>query len=220
MNAILRSYAKACGQDSGSYELHIGEAQWDYETPAGDVLPVTTQKVWHGSDSVEDCHEENPVDVKFQFVQDMDPESIEEPENPGAMSLSQEEEQQVQQLSPEHRQRIRVEIEKAHCGMGHPHQDRFLRILRKGGASSATLGLAKSFRCSQCHENRRPQPWRRSAPPKELPFNTVVGVDCITLKHHDHSLKCLNVICWGSRYQMIIPLHGNRTIDARNAYRQ
>lgn len=113
-----------------------------------------------------------------------------------------------------------TEIEKAHRGMGHPHHSRFLRILKMGRATPAALGLAKTFECSQCKESTRPKPWRRAAPPRELSFNEVVGIDTVTIKHYDHNIKCLNVICWGTRYQMIVPLTGTTAFHARIAYRQ
>eukprot|EP00435_Cladocopium_sp_Y103_P070350 s367_g35.t1 len=133
---------------------------------------------------------------------------------------NEEEDQALQQLSPQQRKALAYEIDKAHKGMGHPHHSRFLRILKLGGASNATMALAKMYECSQCRENARPKPWRRAAPPRELKFNEVVGIDTFTLKHFDHSIKCLNVICWGTRYQMVIPLQGEKASDARAAYRQ
>eukprot|EP00435_Cladocopium_sp_Y103_P016165 s1568_g4.t1 len=135
-------------------------------------------------------------------------------------SPNEQEEQELQQLSPQQRKLLSQEIDKAHKGMGHPNHDRFLRILKLGGASNATLALAKMYSCSQCRENKRPKPWRRAAPPRELQFNEVVGIDTFTVKHFDHSIKCLNIICWGTRYQMVVPLQGERAADARAAYRQ
>ena len=74
--------------------------------------------------------------------------------------LTEQESQAVEQLSPDQRRMIRNELTKAHRGMGHPNADRFVRILKLGGASAATLGLAKSFRCSQRKANSRPKTWR------------------------------------------------------------
>ena len=127
--------------------------------------------------------------------------------------------EQLEQLAPDQRRTLRNEVAKAHRGMRHPNHDRFLRILRLGGASLATIGIAKTFECSQCKEDTRPKPWRRAAPPRELEFNQVVGVDTVTIKHHDVSIKCLNIVCWGTRYQMIIPLSGLTAAHVRSAYR-
>ena len=111
------------------------------------------------------------------------------------------------------------EIEKAHRGLGHPHKERFLRILRAGKASRLIMELAKRFECSQCREEQRPRPWRRAAPPRDFAFNEVVGVDTITLKHYEKRILCLNCICWGTRYQLIIPLKGKTAVHVREAYR-
>lgn len=125
----------------------------------------------------------------------------------------------IENLEPSRRRSLMHEIEKAHRGLGHPHQERFLRILRAGKASDLVLALAKTYECAQCKEEQRPKPWRRAAPPRELSFNEVVGVDTITLKHFEKRIQCLNCICWGTRYQLIIPLKGKTAADLREAYR-
>ena len=94
-----------------------------------------------------------------------------------------------------------------------------LKILKAGNASKAVCQIARDFTCATCLESSRPKPWRLAAPPRELPFNEVVGVDLITLKLRDISVHCLNIICWGTRYQMVIPPTGTKSQDVRNAYR-
>ena len=131
-----------------------------------------------------------------------------------------DESMEVEDLPAPRRRSLLREIEKAHKGMGHPHQDRFLRILKAGGASPPICSLAKTYVCSQCHENQRPKPWRRAAPPRDLAFNEVVGIDCLTVKHFSIPIKCLNIEDWGTRYQMIVPLPSASAVDVRNAYRQ
>ena len=42
----------------------------------------------------------------------------------------------------------------------------------------------------------------------------------MTLKHYDKRIKCLNCICWGTRFQLLFPLEGNTSADVRKAYRQ
>ena len=66
--------------------------------------------------------------------------------------VTDEESQAVEQLAPDQSRTLRNEVAKAHRGMRHPNHDRFLRILRLGGASLATIGIAKTFECSQCKE--------------------------------------------------------------------
>ena len=131
-----------------------------------------------------------------------------------------QQDEDLEEVEPNRRRSLMQEIDKAHRGLGHPSKDRFLRILRAGKASSLIQALAKTYECSQCREEQRPRPWRRAAPPRELGFNEVVGVDTLTIKCQVHRIQCLNCICWGTRYQLIIPLKEGTAAHVREAYRQ
>eukprot|EP00435_Cladocopium_sp_Y103_P025702 s1406_g6.t1 len=211
----------------------MSQVQCEYQCPDGSVQPIRITHKLKTTDVAANSREADanmnmytdPVDVQVQFINvpsvpqyALDAIDDDSPVVP-APELTEEEQQEVQQLSPSQRKLINLEIDKAHRGMGHPYHDRFLRILRMGGASKATLGLAKMYECSQCKESTRPRPWRRAAPPRELSFNQVVGVDTVTIKHHETNIKCLNIVCWGTRYQMIVPLAGDKSSDTRAAYR-
>ena len=163
----------------------MSQVDWHYQSPDGSSQSMRVAHVLQNHRNCDEMHgvqgifTVDPVDIRYQFVNESiampsaEPESRDlESSNP-IRELTEEESQEVQQLSPDRRNRLRKEIEKAHKGMGHPNHDRFLRILRLGGASTAVIALAKSFRCPQCQENVRPKPWRRAAPPRELGFNEV-----------------------------------------------
>eukprot|EP00435_Cladocopium_sp_Y103_P020687 s58_g5.t1 len=197
--------------------------------PDGSNRDVRYTHTFHACADPEENHKfafhVNPTERQVQFllepsIEQFASEAVANVESSSSQQpLTEEESQAVEQLSPDQRRALRNEVMKAHRGMGHPNHDRFLRILRLGGASVATLGIAKTFECSQCKEDARPKPWRRAAPPRELKFNEVVGVDTVTVKHHDVSIKCLNIVCWGTRYQLIIPLAGLTAAHVRSAYR-
>ena len=127
--------------------------------------------------------------------------------------------EEVGEINAERRQRIMNEIRAIHQGLGHPCLSHLLKILRAGKASKAVCQIAKEFRCATCEESARPKPWRRAAPPRDIPFNEVVGVDLLTVKHGEFSVQCLNIIDWGTRYQMVLPLSGATSHDVRTAYR-
>eukprot|EP00435_Cladocopium_sp_Y103_P029207 s2890_g7.t1 len=231
VSAVLKAYARSCENFEALQVYHMSHVQCEYQCPNGSMQPVQithTLRSPEASECSNDFHRNlliDPVDVQVQFINAtgiqqyaLDEVAVADVASP-MPELSELENQEVQQLSPSQRKAINVELEKAHRGMGHPHHDRFLRILRLGGASSAVLGLAKMYECSQCKENARPKPWRRAAPPRELSFNQVVGVDTVTIKHHEVSIRCLNIICWGTRYQMMVPFAGEKASDARAAYR-
>ena len=236
IHAVLRAYQKSCADEESQRELFLSNIDWQYTCPDGRIqaLQKTVRLFNPQTDSSlnsKTCSESGLLSDPTQVTCEFEPDSSlaqfaanvlrdeEMPEQP-KLTPTELEDQELQQLSPQQRTALSRELDRAHKGMGHPNHDRFLRILRMGGASNATMALAKMYSCSQCRENTRPKPWRRAAPPRELQFNEVVGIDTFTLKHFDHSIKCLNIICWGTRYQMIIPLPGERAADARAAYRQ
>ena len=72
-------------------------------------------------------------------------------------------------------------LQRAHEGLGHPSQERFLRILRYAKAKPEVLAEARNLRCSVCQRHQQTRPARRSAPPRELDVNDCLGVDVIYL---------------------------------------
>jgi hypothetical protein len=236
--AVLKAYAKSCNSDNASHRssLLMSELQWLSHPEGSSQATQVTRKLSvqpHETFQVDQSSPEHdmitldPTEVSVQLIDVNDCEAFALEESQTAVvesqqhpALTEEEDQEVQMLSPSQRRTLIREIEKAHRGMGHPNHSRFLRILKIGKASKAAIGLAKTFRCPQCHESTRPKPWRKAAPPRELSFNEVVGIDTVTVKHYDHNIRCLNIICWGTRYQLIVPLNGATAFDARVAYRQ
>ena len=236
VHAVLKAYDRSCSDATESTDLFVSSIGWQNVCPDGSTKPLQQIIRLHKSPAIQHdlstasddwCFVADPTQVTYQFAHDPSIAQFaasvvrddEKPLQP-VPAPNDLEEQELQKLSPQQRRALSQEIGKAHRGMGHPNHSRFLRILKLGGASPATMALAKMYSCSQCKENTRPKPWRRASPPRELKFNEVVGIDTFTVKHFDHSIKCLNIICWGTRYQMVILLQGERTADARAAYRQ
>ena len=110
-------------------------------------------------------------------------------------------------------------VRKAHESMGHPGNDRLVRILKAAKASPEAIKIARELHCSVCHQHQHTRTPRPSAPPKELTLNSVVGVDTLYLPSWDGRHRAaLNVVDWASRFQMIIPLSGPNPAAARQAY--
>ena len=110
---------------------------------------------------------------------------------------------------------------RAHEGLGHPHLDRFLRILRYAKASPEVLEEARKLQCSVCIQETKPS--RRAAPPRELGVNEIVGVDVVYLPMFGGGNKkraARNVIDWGTKFQMVLPMDSKKPDEARRAYRQ
>lgn len=113
-------------------------------------------------------------------------------------------------------------IRKAHEGLGHPHQDRFLRILKNSKAKKEILEAARKFRCSVCERNQRYKPARRAAPPREINVNEVLGIDIdiVWIPYFDGATRpALNCIDWNTHFQLLVPLPNKSPESVREAYR-
>ena len=158
-----------------------------------------------------------------------------EPQRPGdepdAGAERAEEEEQVpavtvasetKELPLSRRFKLQRLLQRAHEGLGHPHPDRFLRILRYAKASPEIMKEAKELKCSVCERHKAMRPARRAAPPREIGTNEVVGIDVIYLPtvNPQRSRPALNIIDWGTKFQLVIPLRSKRPEEARAAYRQ
>ena len=110
-------------------------------------------------------------------------------------------------------------VRKAHEGMGHPGNDRLVRILKAAKASPEAIKIARELQCSVCQQHQHTRTPRPAAPPKELKLNSVVGVDTLYLPSWNGKHRAaLNIVDWASRFQMIVPLSGPNPAAARQAY--
>ena len=116
---------------------------------------------------------------------------------------------------------LRQLIKRAHDGLGHPANDRLVRILRHAGASSEAIEQARRHQCAVCARHEKVKPPRPAAPPRQWQVNQVVGVDTVWLPTLGKKTRmALNIVCWASRFQMVIPLESHTPGAARRAYLQ
>ena len=114
-------------------------------------------------------------------------------------------------------------VRRAHNGLGHPAPDKLVRILKEAKASPEAIQAARALKCEICAKHQATRPCRAAAPPRELTFNQVIGVDTVWLpgpvpggKHR----MALNVIDWCSRFQLMIPLRDHTPLGAKRALLQ
>ena len=111
-------------------------------------------------------------------------------------------------------------VRRAHDGLGHPHRERFLRILKEAKASDEVMKAAKDLKCSVCEKFAQTRPPRRAAPPREHGINEVLGMDTVWLPYiRGRRRMALNVIDYSSHFQMVIPMRGRSPEAAWGAYR-
>ena len=100
-------------------------------------------------------------------------------------------------------------VHKLHVNMGHPSPDAFARVMRLGRARPEVLDyIKKEFTCDLCEEHQRPKAARPAAMPKFYEPNKVVGVDVVFMPSHTGKevKPVLNIIDWGSCFQVLEPL--------------
>eukprot|EP00435_Cladocopium_sp_Y103_P038998 s1685_g10.t1 len=171
IDAVLRAFAKSNHGRDDLRDVQVSSIHWTQPCPDGTTKDVKYTHTFRASnhDVHGNCQDVcanamvvDPTERQVQFVSEPSfdqfaVQAVQDTANVDASShhqpLTEEEYQAVELLSPDQRRSIRNELTRAHRGMGHPNHDRFLRILRLGGASLATLGLAKTFECPQCKEN-------------------------------------------------------------------
>lgn len=111
-------------------------------------------------------------------------------------------------------------LRRAHEGLGHPHRERFLKILQYSKANKEIMDAARKFECAACIRNQTVKPARRAAPPRELHTNELVGVDVVWLPTHDGKTRpALNIVDWHTHFQMMVVMPNKKPESVRHAYR-
>ena len=110
-------------------------------------------------------------------------------------------------------------LTKLHQNLGHPGPKELARSLRLARAKPHLVRyMAKEFRCEVCEARPKPKSARPAVLPKSYEPGKVVGVDVIYLRALDprDSIACLNIVDWGTGYQMVERL---RSVDADHTWR-
>ena len=140
--------------------------------------------------------------------------AIEEGDN-----IDEDEEQIYKRLPREKPFSLKQLVRRAHEGLGHPGNDKLARILKDAGAHPDAVKIAKELECAVCQQHQKLFAPRAAAPPREWHFNQVVGIDTVWLPTVNNKTRmALNIVCWASRFQMVVPLHGHTPGEARRAY--
>ena len=120
--------------------------------------------------------------------------------------------------------RVKRALRKLHTNLGHPGIKEMIQVLKHGRASEVAIQEARRIHCGICAEYVQLKLPREAVLRKVLDFNERVGLDTLRLPHWGdvaRSVKCLNMVCRGTLFQMIIPLWSGTTVmDLRRAYRE
>ena len=113
-------------------------------------------------------------------------------------------------------------IMKVHRSVGHPHQQEFIRFLRAARVQGELIQWAyKHFKCDVCQANAHPKVPRPTALPRAYQPNRVIGLDLFYVPSPGggkQTTPVLNIIDWGTNYQMCELLDGKNPAEVWGAY--
>ena len=95
-----------------------------------------------------------------------------------------------------------------------------VRVLRLGGAKRRYILAAAKHSCGACEAQKRPAGPIVSRSPNSFVFNDVVGLVLFYLNTYEkHTLLAINIVCWSTGLQCVVPLRDQSGETLRNAYR-
>ena len=114
----------------------------------------------------------------------------------------------------------RRQISRIHEDMGHPSNRTLVRVLCLGGAKRRFILAAAKHSCGACEAQNRPAGPIVRRSPNSFVFNDVVLFDLFFLNtYENHTLPAMNIVCWGTGLQHVVPLREESGETLRNAYR-
>ena len=112
-------------------------------------------------------------------------------------------------------ERQKAEVFRIHRNLGHPPPADLGRALKHAGARRNVIRWAiKELRCPTCEARIRPAARRPATLPRNMRFNEVVGVDLVEFHEEPLNKVFINILCWGTGYQMagVIPDKTSETV--------
>ena len=163
-------------------------------------------------------HTHDEVTVSDAFLATI--QKLDEDENLPEDTTAQDDQEDETELSLSEPLQTRRQISKIHENMVHPSNRALVRVLRLGGAKRRFILAAAKHRCGACEAQKRPAGPIVSRSPTSFVFNDVVGLDLFFLNTYEkHTVLSMNIVCWGTGLQRVVPLRDQSGETLRNAYR-
>ena len=145
-------------------------------------------------------------------------QELDEDENLPEDTTAQDDQEDETEQSLSETLQTRRQISKTHENMGHPSNRTLVRVLRLGGAKRRFVLAAARHEGGACEAQKSPAGPIVSRSPTSFVFNDVVGLDLLLLNTYEkHTLPAMNIVCWGTGLQRVIPLAGSvgRNLEER-----
>ena len=110
-------------------------------------------------------------------------------------------------------------LRRLHQNLGHPRKEDLLRHLRLAGCDAGILKAVKGMRCEVCESTQGPKVARPSTLPHLYNFNDCVGGDILYVHDvNDKKHTFLNIVDWGTTYQVVVRLPGTKAEHLEKAF--
>ena len=115
---------------------------------------------------------------------------------------------------------MRRQIARVHENTGHPSNRTLVRLLRLGGAERRFVSAASDHSRGASEAQKRPAGPIVSRSPNAFVFNDVVGLGLFFLNTHEmHTLPAMNIVCWGTGLQLVVPLRDQPGETLKTSFR-
>ena len=194
---------------------------WSTESVSRVVRTARTTQAKHDKERAEHAyysHIHDEVTVYDAFPATI--QKLDEDANLPEDTTAQDDQEDETELSLSETLQTRRQISKIHENMGHASSRTLVRVLRHGEAKRRFIPGAARHRCGACEAQKRPAGPIVSRSPTSFVFNDVVGLDLFFLNTYEkHTLPAMNIVCWGTGLQRVIPLRDQSGETLRNADR-
>ena len=182
------------------------------------VRTARTRQEKHEKERAEHAHYSHIHDDVT--VSDAFPATIQRLEEDENLPTVQDDQEDETEQSLSDTLQTRREISKIHENLVHPSNRTLVRVLRLGGTKRRFILAAAKHSCGACEAQKRPAGPIVSRSPNPFVFNDVVGLDLFFLNTYEkHTSPAMNIACWGTGLQRVIPIRDQSGETLRNAYR-
>ena len=154
----------------------------------------------------------------------------------GISNYAMEEEEEDEDMAPDEPEPVQDEgpgdytpteeekkaVMRVHRAVGHPQDREFIRFLRAARVRGEIVQWAsKNFKCDVCESKRHPKAPRPTALPRAYQPNRVLGLDLFYVPapgNGKQTVPVLNILDWGTNYQMCEVLSGKSPNEVWEAY--
>ena len=181
---------------------------WSTESVSRVVRTARARQENHEKERAEHahcCHIHDEVTTSDIFPATV--QGLDGSEHPAENTVPEDDQEDETEQSFSDSLQTRRQLSRIHENMEHPSNRTWVRVLRLGGAKRRYILAAAKHSCGACEAQKRPAGPIVSRSPNSFVFNDVVGLDLFFSNTYEkHTLPAMNIVCWSTGLQRVVPL--------------